>query len=236
MTGDKNVAGQYCIAEPLDLLFAEAPGLALRPGAWKTRASPLSQGADEQVVSQRQRSRAANILIGVGAGHLRQRRYLSARDRSLSDLVGGTRPRSPRGPVDLAERRQGLGRPGQGEHKRGRSHRNRYRGRIRRAQARERGGAIAMPSCWRSTGIDRLESGGHVILRETQEFDNGTVTQDGIAQVFARRYEAGCATATIPARGSNGPARTGRRTRPHWHSSLPRAGARVHRGSQREAN
>ena len=35
----------------------------------------------------------------------------------------------------------------------------------------------------------KAPASGSSVIREAQEIDNGTVTQDGIAQVFARRFE-----------------------------------------------
>ena len=203
--GGKNVAGQYLVVEPLDFFhFAEAPDwlyeLVLQPepqpasdaGAEAGREG-LSPPQEQQPVLARgefARARQAQLL---GVGHLPSC-PLRERHGCLSCLVARSWPRSRGRPFDLAQGNQRLGRLG-------------YRRCARRARTAidlviEHGGqrdatAAALWLCERC-GVDPATLGWRdgakvkktsAVIAEAEDIDNGTVTQDGIARVFARRYE-----------------------------------------------
>ena len=209
----KNVAGQYCVAEPLDFFhFAEAPDwlyeLVLaspqpepksRPKLTMVDASILSSGKSRDDGKQFWRkindmafgnlSAWVPDVFGCAAIYQPATGAWRISSKDLGRDLEEDLSISPQGGKDWGVWDQGDPRSGRRsaisvviEYGRAKD------ARTAAMYLCERCGVDPVSLGWRARRSTRGVSASSVI-REAEELDNGTVTQDGVAQVFARRFE-----------------------------------------------
>ena len=253
----KNVAGQYCVAEPLDFFhFATAPDwlydLVLAKPEPKSRPKltmeqPRScrrpKPDDGKQFWRKVNDMAFENLDAWVPDVFGSAAELSTGDRRLADIFERSRTRSRGGPVDLATGRQGLGRLGHGRPEARQTQRHRHRDRVRPrkrdASRRPRCGCANAAASIRSRSAGGERSAAASVIRHSR---GGGARQrhrySGWHRPGIRPPLRGPA-ALLPPHGRV--VRMDRRVLEEGRDRpgvpvLPRAGARVHRRGRRRRN